>query len=1460
MSGETERFEPRTSRGRIAYEHFHRYSICREFVRDLDVLDIACGTGYGSALLSEVAKSVTGIDLSEDAISNAADSYKKDNLKYTVANCYALPFDSASFDAVVANEMIEHVQDHDGLLEEAKRVLRPNGIVLISTPNKPIYNRYKPPNVFHVSEMNQREFSELIERHFQHHHLLGLRLSLNSISYPLNTRLKDEAPTARIFRGEYDARGDMRLVNEELALPDPEYFLALCSDSDLPMNEAESSLYLAADDDLWSEHEKILAWASQLHEEDEVLRAALSNAQSALNSHANDTAAAVEAVRRENVAEMATFRERERIINLLIGRIVGKEQARELQSPIEGLVLASEKVARLEAKVDEIERLKHDVDEGHLAIQRLSDDLRGQVARADELRAQRDAQSQRVITLEADIRNRATEIEELKQQQIERTKLAEQLTAIQREGSRSREAHRAAMTSERKRAIQAEIQRDEAQAANRALEQQRNQATNAARASRRAVELYVSKLNFARAHGRIAKEIEAASSHVRLTLAEQPVPSNYWETWKLWKGRKPESFMAAWMVSQQPEIKGNIVWRRYLHDRSLFELDPHPLFSASYYFSQLPPVKGKIYNPLLHYLTVGWRQGLSPHQLFPNDWYLAQNPDVLAHNMNPLEHYLAHGWRENRAPNPVFDGQDYLIRYPDVARDNMNPLVHYLAHGRSEGREISSRQMNLQALHLLPASARSKGMMHFLLTERVAEVPLIDNSSDLAIVSGPDSETSWPPKPLDDYWLPQIMRNYVLNRFGEHLTPLLTYLFSVMKRYSEPGQDFPGSVECMQLFERAKFLANQQRRSSGNATKLEASIVIPVYNNLLDTMLCIVSVLELNDLTTFEIIVADDCSTDATPQVVSGIGGCVRHVRHAGNKGFLQNCNVAAGQAYGETIVLLNNDTIVMPGWLDGLLAPFCVDENIGLVGSKLLNGDGSLQEAGGIFWRDGSAWNFGRNQNPSEPQFNYLKDVDYCSGASIAIPTILWRELGGFDPAYEPAYSEDADLAFRIRERGLRTIYNPASEVIHHEGRSHGRDTSSGIKAYQVVNQAKFRSQWAETLQRDHFENAQNLLRARDRSFHKPHILVVDHYVPQWDQDAGSRTMYQFLCALLDAGFSITFWPDNLHKDPHYTARLQAMGIEVIYGPLFVNHFAEFLSDRSGLYDAVLLSRPHIASKFISDVRTKSNAVLLYYGHDLHFERMRAAQGLTDVSQDDIEKMRDLEVAVCNGCDVVFYPSQEEVSIVRSLVDDRVVTHVMPAYSFERDLLNDSRVSLASISQRSNTVLFVGGFAHHPNVDGLFWFCKEIAPLLRAAGVSFFLKVVGSRAKEEIFALQCSDIEVLGFVSDEDLGDLYREAALAVAPLRYGAGVKGKVIEAMANGVPVVTTTVGAQGIPDAEQYLHQADSAADFAAAVANTLDDREAAIKRANRAIDLVEATYSGVGIIRTFREALPALFKD
>jgi GT2 family glycosyltransferase len=719
-----------------------------------------------------------------------------------------------------------------------------------------------------------------------------------------------------------------------------------------------------------------------------------------------------------------------------------------------------------------------------------------------------------------------------------------------------------------------------------------------------------------------------------------------------------------------------------------------------------------------------------------------------------------------------------------------------------------------------------------------------------------DPAHSSPNSPVDEprYWIPQGLRDFILDFFGERHVPTFTYWMSLVDEFGESFDNFEKSSRFGELCTRIRELA-VARSPVG---KPAVTIIIPVHNALVYTLTCIASILEFPGQQSFEILVGDDKSSDGTASALGLIGGNVRVLSHQKNLGFLKNCNVTALRARGEIVVFLNNDTLVLPGWLDALCEPLKSPE-IGLSGSKLINPDGSLQEAGGIVWKDGSAWNFGRGKDPRRPEFNYRKEVDYISGASIALRTATWRDLDGFDPIYSPAYCEDCDLAFRLREKGLKVIYQPHSAVIHHEGRSHGRDTSTGIKAYQVANTAKLLERWRSTFSRDLLPNGEEVFVARDRSRAKPHILFVDHYVPQWDRDAGSRSMLHYLQLFSDAGFQVTLWPDNLHEDIEYTRQLQSMGIEVIYSGAYAGQFDSWLRENTRWIDYVFLSRPHISIKYIDAVKSSSSAKILYYGHDLHF--LRSVKEFLITRNDECLRAAmtvcRFELEVCQSVDAILYPSVDERDILKAVLggSDRAIAAI-PVYLLSEAELSAAEQRTTKFHRRTEReLLFVGGFAHSPNVDGLKWFVAEVMPFLLSDMPDLHLSVAGSNPPDSILSLASRNVSILGRVTDERLAELYREASIAIVPLRYGAGVKGKLIEALAAGLPIVTTAVGVQGIVGWQEFVFLGDTPREFAEAILSAESERDSAHRKVVAGVDFLRRNYSSRAAMKILAPYVP-----
>lgn len=618
------------------------------------------------------------------------------------------------------------------------------------------------------------------------------------------------------------------------------------------------------------------------------------------------------------------------------------------------------------------------------------------------------------------------------------------------------------------------------------------------------------------------------------------------------------------------------------------------------------------------------------------------------------------------------------------------------------------------------------------------------------------------------------------------------------------------------------------------------SVIIPVYNQVHYTYACLASILEHTKDVAYEILLADDVSTDATAEF-GKFAENVTICRNETNQGFLRNCNQAAKAARGKYLMFLNNDTQVTQGWLSSLVTLIESDSGIGMVGSKLVYPDGRLQEAGGILWSDGSGWNYGRMEDPEKPEYNYVKDVDYISGAAILLSNRLWKQIGGFDERFAPAYCEDSDLAFEVRKAGFRVVYQPLSKVIHFEGVSNGTDVGgSGLKRYQVENSHKLREKWAEEF-RGQSENDGNPdpFRARERSRDKDILLVIDHYVPTYDRDAGSKTTFQYLNMFLEKGYVVKFLGDNfLHEEPYSTA-LQQLGIEILYGQDYQTGIWNWLKDHGKDIKAVYLNRPHIAAKYMDFLRKHTDIKVIYYGHDLHFLREGREYELTgDPKKRELsEYWKSVEMRLMRNADVSYYPSYVERDAIRELEPSLRVKAII-AYVFDKFLTN-----IPEDFERREGLLFVGGFAHPPNADGVLWFAREIFPLIRQRlAVNFY--IVGSKVTEEIQALEQpgSGIVVKGFVSDEELSKLYANCRLVLVPLRYGAGVKGKVIEALYNGVAVVTTSIGAEGIEGAQGAMEIADQPEDFAEAVVGLYGNPQRCAQMSRAAQDYVQEHHS------------------
>jgi O-antigen biosynthesis protein len=600
----------------------------------------------------------------------------------------------------------------------------------------------------------------------------------------------------------------------------------------------------------------------------------------------------------------------------------------------------------------------------------------------------------------------------------------------------------------------------------------------------------------------------------------------------------------------------------------------------------------------------------------------------------------------------------------------------------------------------------------------------------------------------------------------------------------------------------------------------EVSIIIPVYNQLDYTLRCLKAIaVNLDQSIPVEIILVNDCSSDRTEEILSFLMA-VNLINQPANQGFIYACNQGAAVAKGKYLYFLNNDTQIKPNCIASLVQVLAVDETVGAVGSKLIYPQGTLQEAGGIVWQDASGWNYGRQENPNAPEYNYLRPVDYCSGASLMVKKEVFERLAGFATNFAPAYYEDTDLCFAIRHQlGMKVMYQPKSEVIHYEGISSGTSITSGIKKYQAVNAIKFKQKWQANLKQDHYLpnlGIANASVAARNHFGSQTILVIDSYMPSYDRESGSRRLFELLKIFKDLNYHVIFAADNGFKEEPYVSLLQNLQIEALYTQSgYGTEIEEQIESRLNLIDLAWICRPELNQKYAALIRQKPEIKLIYDTIDLHYLRLKRAWAIdsSHCAKEQWVEMQAQELKMAHLADLTITVTATEQKILEAQGVEQVAVIPNIHHAYQGDLPN---------FEHREGILFIGSYNHLPNIDAVQWLCQEIMPLVWQIQPEIKVTLLGNNPSAEVLALESDRIAVTGYI--DDVSPYFLSHKLSVSPLRYGAGMKGKIGQSLEYSLPVVSTQIGTEGmnlVP--EQDILEATNSLNFAQQILRLYTDK-------------------------------------
>ncbi len=858
--------------------------------------------------------------------------------------------------------------------------------------------------------------------------------------------------------------------------------------------------------------------------------------------------------------------------------------------------------------------------------------------------------------------------------------------------------------------------------------------------------------------------------------------------------------------------------------------DPNMFFAEAWYVASYRDVAadiaaGRYVSGFAQYLSGGFLDK-SPHWLFSHRFYLAGNPDLTRSRLDQAgfagayDHFLAAGDREFRSGHLFFDPKFYAAANPAEDFAQAGPFEKFLAAHCVAGSVVRLScyfdpvwylETYPEAAGALEAGRYSCALEHYLCNDtprrfdplpqfsedaytslHIDVVPAIEsgqfrNGYDHFIQFGVfECRRPHPDIDLAAYHRAVAVQADIINglcrdAFAHYVTKVLD------GGLVKPNISISEHVSRELFATRARQLRPlfaRQKLDFSWAAPAAVSVIVVMYNQI-DLTLRALDSLRQNFAGPIELIVVDSGSTDESRHVERYVQGA-KIIRFNRNAGFIESCNAALAQVTAPVTLYMNNDILLQRGAVAAALARLGSSPTIGAVGGKIVRTNGVLQEAGCIIWRDGSTEGYLRDADPNVPEANFVREVDFCSGVFLAVRSALLSKLGGFDPAFRPAYFEETDLCIRIQQAGCKIIYDPAVMVIHQE---YSSGDSSIATVMMAQNQPKFRRKNLDFLRTKYPRNADLLVQARSPRASGHRILFIEDRIPLRHLGSGFTRSNDIIATMAALGHHVTVFP--IYRAVENILDIYgdfADTVEVVHDREMPD-LKRFLEERSGYFDILWIARTHNAERLLDLLMSASrhipvNRVVLDTEAIAAVRNAGRAAAAGVSPAETLESAVQKELASAYFCQKIVAVNEQDAGIIRAsgVKDVGILGHA-------RHLAPTP----LPFEERSG-LLFLGAIHDRdsPNLDGLEWFAAHVLPRLDAElpdDADITIAGYVNRRIDLSGLGQNRRVALAGPV--EDLAQLYGRHRVFFAPTRFAGGIPFKLHEAASFGLPIVASDI---------------------------------------------------------------------